>query len=97
MVLSKLLSDGVENGFPPLGKAAQDQHRFRGDRVDDFADRRVIKQQVNELSYLDAVDLDYGLFEISDVVGSDHLLTMGTVSYDHVLLFCAIIRLYIPN
>jgi hypothetical protein len=26
--LSKLIPDGIENGFPLLGKAAQDQHRF---------------------------------------------------------------------
>ena len=35
-MISKLIPDGIENGFPILGKSAENQHRFGGDRVDDL-------------------------------------------------------------
>src|SRR4029077_7840019 len=60
IVLSKLLSEVVEDGFTFLRKAAQDQHPFRGNRVNDVANFFVVEQQVDELSNFDVVYSDSG-------------------------------------
>src|SRR5437879_4397086 len=82
MMLSKLLPDRIEKGFSLLGKAAQDQHGFRGDRVDHVTDLLVVKEQVDKLSNLDVINGD---------------VRIVTGSYDQVLLLCTVIYLYIPH
>ena len=42
-------------------EAAEDQHYFRGDCVDDAADLLIVEEQVNELRELDVIDGDLGL------------------------------------
>ena len=81
-MLSKLIPDGIQNGLPRLGKAAQDQHRFRGDGVDDLTNLLVVKQEVDELGDLDVID------------GDNRLIL--NISYDQVLLFGPLIDRYIP-
>ena len=77
--LSKLIPDGIDNGFPLLGKAAQDQHRFGGDRIDNVTNLLVVKKQVDELSDLDAIE-------------GDTQLATSTIRYDQVLLLCTLIH-----
>ncbi|HKM58732.1 MAG TPA: hypothetical protein VJX28_08290 [Chthoniobacterales bacterium] len=80
-MLSKLLPDGIENGFPLFGKPAQNKHGFGSNRVNDVANFFVVEEQVDELGDLDVVDGDNWLTQISD---------------DQVLLLCTFVHLYTP-
>ena len=80
--LSKLIPDGVENGFSILGKAAKNQHRLGCDCVDHITNLLVVKKQINELSDLDVVDRDNWL---------------AIRSYGEILLVCLIVHFYIPH
>ena len=80
--LSKLIPDGIENGFSLFGKAAQDQHRFRCDCVDHITDLPVVKDEIDELSNLDIIDSD---------------TSFAVRGYDQVLLVCPIVYLDVPD
>src|SRR6516225_2739718 len=55
-LIPKCVPQRVKNGFSILRKATEDQHRFRGDRVDHITNLLVVKKQVDELGDLDVVD-----------------------------------------
>ena len=58
MFLSEYVANGVENVLPFFGEPAQDQHRLRGERVDNGPKIFVIQKQINELSEVDVIDSD---------------------------------------
>ena len=67
ITLSKLIPDGIKNGFSLFGKSAQNQHRFRGDRVDNFTDRLFVEKEVDKLRDLKVVDSVNRLVEMPPI------------------------------
>ncbi len=54
-MFTEFISQGIQDGFPFRGEAAQDEYDLGGDRVDDVADFLIVEQQVNKLCNLDII------------------------------------------
>jgi hypothetical protein len=72
-MVAQFLTKGVEDCLTISSEATEDQHRLLSNGVDNFADFRIIEQQINELRDLDVVDGDLGLL----LRGDDQVLLLG--------------------
>jgi hypothetical protein len=64
--VAKFISQPLQDYHPAFSEAAQQEHPFLSDGVDDLADLLVMKQEIHELRDLDVVDRDGGLLWTCD-------------------------------
>src|SRR5208283_5686741 len=73
IALAELVSNRVENHFSLRREAAENEHHFGSDGVNDTADFLVIQKQVDELRHFQIVNLDRGF-----VVTRDHQVRLDS-------------------
>ena len=57
--MAQFLPHRIEHGLPLRGEAAQDQHCFGGDGVDDLTNLLIVEQQIDELRHFQIVHGDH--------------------------------------
>jgi hypothetical protein len=72
---TKPRSRSFSRRHPALGEAAQQEHAFFSDGVDDVANLLVVEQEIDELRDLNVIDGDRGLILICD----DQVLLLGSL------------------